>query len=358
VTWPRTTLRALEAIATPHGVDRYLELIHPMWTVRELRAVVTKVERVATDEVALTLRPNRRWRGFQAGQYLEVSVDVDGVRQVRHYSPSSSEHRQDGRVEITIKTHEHGRVSRWLATHAGRGLVVGLSDGRGEFLLPTPRAGRLLLISGGSGITPVLSMLRTLVDEQYEGELVFLHYARSPAHVAHLPLLRAIDAQHPNVRLVLACTRQPAGAAIHGHFEPAQLAAVAPWYAGAQTYLCGPPGLMGAVQKHYADKGIADRLHIERFTLRGAVAPDEDAVGTVAFGDVSVPNSGATLLEQAEAAGLNPAYGCRMGICFTCPKVKIAGCTRDIRTGGLHTDVDTAIQLCVSVPVGDVAIDM
>jgi ferredoxin-NADP reductase len=358
VSWPRTALRALEAIATPHGVDRYLELVHPMWTVREPRAVVTQVERVALDEVALTLRPNRRWRGFQAGQYVEVSLDIDGVRQVRHYSPSSSQHRHDGRVEITVKTHAHGRVSRWLGTHARRGLVVGLSDGRGEFLLPTPRPDRLLLVSGGSGITPVLSMLRTLIDEQYRGELVFLHYAQTAAHVAHLPLLRAIAAQHANVRLVLAGTRQAIGADIHGRFAPAQLTEVAPWYTEARAYLCGPPELMSEVQEHYAGKGIQERLHIERFTLRDVVLPDENAVGTVAFGAVAVPNSGATLLEQAEAAGLSPAYGCRMGICFTCPKVKISGCTRDVRTGELHTDVDTAIQLCVSVPVGDVAIDM
>jgi ferredoxin len=85
---------------------------------------------------------------------------------------------------------------------------------------------------------------------------------------------------------------------------------------------------------------------------------DADAAGAVRFGDVVVENSGATLLEQAEAAGLNPEFGCRMGICFSCTKVKTAGCTRNVRTGDLHTEPDTEIQLCISAPVGDVAIDL
>jgi ferredoxin len=73
---------------------------------------------------------------------------------------------------------------------------------------------------------------------------------------------------------------------------------------------------------------------------------------------VSAAGSGASLLEQAEAAGLRPEYGCRMGICFSCTQVKTSGCTRNILTGDLHTESDEEIQLCISVPVGDVALDL
>src|SRR5690242_8087656 len=96
-------LATLEALATPHGVDRYLELVHPMLTVRELRAVVTDVERATADTVTLTLRPTRQWRGFQAGQYVQITVEIDGVRRTRCYSPACSQHRPDGRIELTIK---------------------------------------------------------------------------------------------------------------------------------------------------------------------------------------------------------------------------------------------------------------
>jgi stearoyl-CoA 9-desaturase NADPH oxidoreductase len=347
-------LKLLEALATPHGVDRYLELVHPLLTVRELRAVVTDVRHTTADSVTLTLRPTRQWRGFKAGQFVQVAVDIDGVRRTRCYSPSCSQHRADGHIEITVKAHHEGLVSRWLHENARPGLVVGLTQADGTFSLPDPRPDRVLLISGGSGITPVLSMLRTLVDEGHRGEIVFLHYAPTRADVAQLSELRAL-AEHDNVRLVLALTRQTDGGDLHGRFDETQLAEIAPWYAEAETYLCGPPGLMAAVRAHYAAKGIEEQLHTEQFTPVGAPV-DGDATGQVRFGDTVVENSGATLLEQAEAAGLNPEYGCRMGICFTCTKIKTSGCTRNVRTGDIDSDPDTEVQLCISAPVGDVEI--
>jgi ferredoxin-NADP reductase len=352
-------LSVFEALATPHGVDRYLELVHPMLTVRELRAVVTEAERTTADSVTLTLRPTRQWRGFAAGQFVRVALDIDGVRRTRCYSPSCSQHRGDGRIEITVKAHERGAVSQYLLANARPGLVVGLSQPDGTFTLPTPRPAKTVLISGGSGITPVLSMLRTLVDENHPGEIVFLHYARTEQDVAHLVQLRELAARHRNVRLVLVYTNQREGGDLHGRFDETHLAQVAPWYAhDAETFLCGPPTLMAAIRAHYMAKGIEHTLHSEEFTAPVVTAVHGDATGRVRFGDTVVDNSGATLLEQAEAAGLTPEYGCRMGICFSCTKVKTAGCTRNVRTGDVHTEPDEEIQLCISAPVGDVAIDL
>jgi ferredoxin-NADP reductase len=351
-------LGVIEALATPHGVDRYLELVHPMLTVRELRAVVTDVQRSTADSVTLTLRPTRQWRGFQAGQFVQVAVDIDGVRQTRCYSPSCSQYRDDGRIEITVKAHPRGVVSQYLHANARPGLVLGLSQADGTFTLPAQRPDRTVLISGGSGITPVLSMLRTLVDEGHDGETVFLHYAFTEADVAQLAELRKLTARHRSVRLVLAYTKQADGGDLHGRFDETHLAEVAPWYAEGETYLCGPPGLTATIREHYADKGIEDALHTEEFTPPVVAPTDDDAGGTVSFGGLVVENSGGTLLEQAEAAGLTPDYGCRMGICFTCTTVKTSGCTRNVLTGDLHTDPDTEVQLCISAPVGDVIIDL
>ena len=354
----RRALRLLETLATPHDVDRYLELVHPMLTVRELRAVVVSVDRSTPGSVVLTLRPNRRWPGFAAGQYVQVAFAIDGVRHVRCYSPCSSQHRPDGRIELTVRAHEHGRASRYLARQARPGLVVGLSPADGTFRLPEPRPERIVLISAGSGITPVLSMLRTLVDEDHRGTVLFLHYARTEAEVAHLAELRRIAARRHNMRILFGFTRQSAAGDLAGRFHAAHLSA-APWYADAHTYLCGPPSLQNAVRDHYRTLGIAELLHVEQFTLRGTItAPTEEATGIVRFGELAVPNSGGTLLEQAEAAGLHPDYGCRMGICFTCPRTKIEGCTRNVRTGELSSEPDTEVQLCISAPVGDVRIEL
>lgn len=323
-----------------------------MLTMRELRAEVTRVHRSTPDTVTLTLRLTRQWRGFSAGQYVRVTVDIDGIRRTRCYSPACSQHQGDSRIELTIKAHTGGLVSQYLYTRARPGLVVGLSQAEGTFTLPQARPGRILLISGGSGITPVLSMLRTLTDEDYPGQITFLHYANTEADVPYRKELRAL-AKHPNVRMVLAYTTTD------GLFRKEQLSAAEPRFAQAQTYLCGPPGLMRGVREVFEAEGLSERLHTEDFT---PVAPtvDGSAEGQVNFrrSNLSQANSGRTLLEQAEIAGLNPAHGCRMGICFSCTQVKKSGYVRDIRTGDVSAEEDEQIQLCISVPVGDVAIDL
>lgn len=352
----RSPLRLFEALATPHGVDRYLELVNPMLTVRDLRAEVTEMHRSTHDSVTLTLRPTRRWRGFRAGQFVQVTVVIDGVRRTRCYSPTCSQYRDDGRIELTIKAHPDGLVSQYLHATARPGLVIGLAQADGMFVLPDERPRRILLVSGGSGITPVLSMLRTLCDEGYDGEVVFLHYAYTARDVAHRSELQALADAHDNVRVVLAYTDTDAGE-LTGFFGQEHLDAVAPWHRDGQTFLCGPPGLMRAVREHYKHVDLLDRLHVEEFAPPLAAVAD-DATGTVSFeaSGTSADNDGATLLEQAEAAGLTPEYGCRMGICFSCTQIKTSGCTRNIRTGDTNSDPDAEIQLCINVPVGDVAI--
>ncbi|MDQ3576489.1 MAG: ferredoxin reductase [Actinomycetota bacterium] len=340
-------LRLLEALATPHGVDRFLELLHPMLVIRELRGELTSVHRTTPDTVTLTVRPNRRWRGFTAGQYVRVSVDIDGVRHTRCYSPASSQHR-DSQFELTVKAHPKGTVSRWLHRNARPGLVLHLSQPDGRFTLPVERPDKIVLISGGSGITPVLSMLRTLADEKYAGKVAFLHYANHEGDVPDLADLRT----HDSVRLTYTDT--------DGFFTEKQLRAAAPWFVDAQTYLCGPVGLMRGVREVYDHLGLSDRLHTEDFAPAPVTLDAEDATGDLSFARsaLSAPNTGQTVLEQAEAAGLTPEHGCRMGICFSCTRVKTSGCVRDTRNGDLRADPDEEIQLCVSVPVGDVTIDL
>ncbi|KAA0022870.1 ferredoxin reductase [Antrihabitans cavernicola] len=346
----------VEALATPHHVDRYLELLDPMATVRDMRAEVTAVHKSTDDTVTLTLRPTRHWLGFHAGQFVQVGVVIDGVRHTRCYSPACSQHRNDGHIELTVKAHPDGLVSQYLHRNARVGLVVDLSQASGAFRMPNARPASVLLISGGSGITPVLSMLRTLVDENYRGQITFLHYAYTEQDVSYRAELDRIAAANDNVNLVLAYTDQQTGGDLHGFFDQAHLDAAAPWHRDAETYLCGPPGLMRGVRELFRDIDLEDRLHTEEFAP--PVVATEDATGTASFSTSGIEsaNAGANLLEQAEAAGLTPEYGCRMGICFTCTSTKISGCTKNLRTGEIDNDPDQPIQLCISAAVGDVEI--
>ncbi|MFF0814485.1 ferredoxin reductase [Rhodococcus sp. NPDC003318] len=353
---PSRLLSLFEAMATPHPLDRYLELVDPMATVRDLRAEVVEVRRPTPGSVTLTLRPTRQWDGFRCGQFVRIGVVIDGVRHARCFSPAGSEH--GAGIELTVKAHGGGLVSGYLYRHARVGLVVGLSQADGTFVLPRPRPSKVLLISGGSGITPVISMLRTLVDEGHRGDVTLLHYADRADAVPYLRELRALSDGRSNVNVVLAYTHSRGGD-LAGRFCAEHLRAAAPWFAQAQTYLCGPPALMRSVRELFDERNLGDRLHTEEFSP--VLAPtDADADGSVTFAasDVTARNVGTSLLEQAENSGLTPEYGCRMGICFTCTTVKTSGCTRNLRTGELDHDPDKPIQLCVNAAVGDVTLDL
>jgi stearoyl-CoA 9-desaturase NADPH oxidoreductase len=349
----------VDTLTTPHGVDRYLELVNPMWTVRETRALVEDVRREAPGVATLTLRPSGSWRGVLAGQHVQLGVLVDGVRRTRAFSLSSSQHRRDGRVTITVKAHEDGYVSRFLTERLTVGTVVHLSPAEGEFTLPTPRPERLVMVSAGSGITPVMAMLRTLRDEGYAGSATFLHYARSAEDTIFAAELAELATECACADVTVVHTRGNGPARLSGRFSAEHLTAVAPDFADAPGYVCGPHGFVEQVQRAYDDAGAADRLHVEYFKTP-AIAADPAAEGTVEFrrSRVYARNTGQTLLEQAEAAGLTPAYGCRMGICKTCTTRKSEGVVRNVLDGAESTLPDEDIQICVSAPVSGCALDL
>ncbi len=354
---PRRLLKSplVDLLVGPHGIDRYLELIRPDLTVRDARARVVAVHRQTPRSVTLTLRPNAAWSGFRAGQFARIGVDIDGVRRTRTYSPSCSQHRSDGLLELTVTTHPEGLVSRHLQHQLRPGQILHLGHAQGDFELPQERPQRLVLISGGSGVTPVLSMLRTLCDEGHDGEIAFIHYARTSDDWLYRHEVEALAAARPQVSVSYVATREGGR-----HFgEHAVRALVGDFdAAGTTAAVCGPPSLIEAVRAVW--KAAPERVLAETFTPPSLTVSGAAADGTLRFlrSGIAAPIAEGTLLEQAEAAGLTPDFGCRMGICHTCTCRKTAGAVRDIRTGEVSAEEDVDIQLCVSVPAGDVALKL
>jgi ferredoxin-NADP reductase len=329
----------VDLLVGPHGIDRYLELVRPTLTVSDARAEVLAVRHQTPRSVTLTLRPNAAWRGFRAGQFVRVGVEIDGVRRTRTYSPASSEHAAE--LELTATVHPEGLVSGHLRERLAPGAVLHLGEAGGEFVLPRPLPDRLVLISGGSGVTPILSMLRTLRDEAYRGEIDFIHFARTAGDWLYRAEVEAL----PGVRARFIATRESGGHLHDQILDTSALAAV-----------CGPPALLDAAR----DLFPTDRLLTETFTPPSLTVTGAAAQGTLRFlrSGHEAPIAGGTLLEQAEAAGLAPDFGCRMGICHTCTCRKTAGAVRDMRTGAISDEEDEDIQLCVSIPAGDVALEI
>lgn len=361
--------KAVAALTSPHGVDRYLEMFNPMWAATEVRARVVDIHRENPDATGsapvatLTLQPTSTWRGHRAGQYVQVGVDLPGSarRYTRCFSISSPASLPGERITLTIRANDEGQVSKFLVNEAEVGQMLHLSQAEGDFTLPfTPTTGgpdRVLMISGGSGITPVMSQVRTLLRDvprlgteggRLNRKVTFLHFARSEADQIFAEELAAIAAADNNVEVHLRY-----GDATFSDFE---LRRLVPDFKDTDTWACGPSGLIELVRAAYGEDN--PRLRVEFFK------PPAFSTG-VAGGEVSftrsgqaAENSGATLLEQAEALGLKPEFGCRMGICFSCTKTKTDGTVRNVLTGEESSLPDEDIRICVSAPVGDCSVEL
>jgi ferredoxin-NADP reductase len=356
----RRAIRMFDAAATPYGVDRYVELVRPSWSSTEVRAKVVKAARTTPRTVTLTLRPNGNWRGFRAGQYTQLTVEIDGVRHTRCYSMANAATTRDGLLELSVTAQAGGKVSRHLRESAGKGLIVGLSAAQGLFTLPDTEPDRLLLVSGGSGITPVMSMLRTRCALGWTNPVTFLHYALTEPDMLYGDELEVVARTAPNVRLVRVFTDRPGTGDLDGFLTLDHLDAADPHWRDAEAFVCGPAPLMESARTLFEGAGRSDHFHTEAFTLTQFTAEAGTVEGTVRFGasEIGVPSNGSPLLVQAEAAGLNPLFGCRMGICHTCTRNLCSGVVRDAVTGTLTNGPDVNIRICVSVPVGDVEIDL
>jgi ferredoxin-NADP reductase len=332
----------LDLLTGPHGVDRYTELVTPTWTSGEARAKVVGVRRQTSRSVTLTLEPNQVFTGFRAGQHINLTVEIDGRRRTRCYSPASAE--GVNLIELTVGRHDGGLVSAYLCDHARPGMVVGLDSVGGDFTLPASRPRRILFVAGGSGITPVLSMARTLSAEGYDGDVAVIHYARSAAEACYRDELAAM----PGIRVLHGYTRDTAGTDLHGRFCAEHLAATLP--DADLVFVCGPPELAAAVREVHPD-ALAESFVPPAFTAAASG-------GQVSFADsgVAVTDDGRPLLEQAEAAGLTPESGCRMGICHSCTRRKTSGVVKNLITGAVSGVDEEDVQICVSAPLGDVEI--
>ncbi len=356
----RGAIRVFDAVATPTGVDRYVELVRPSWSSTEVRAKVVRVERTTPRSVTLTLRPNSNWLGFRAGQFTQLTVEIDGVQHTRCYSMTNAATDASGLLELCVTAHPMGLVSQHLREAVRPGQVLRLTRPQGYFTLPATEPDRLLLVSGGSGITPVLSMLRTRCALGWQKPVTFLHYALRASDMLYREELAALARTSPGLRLVSVFTDEPGTGDLDGFLSAAQLDAADPRWREAETFVCGPDALMGAARSLFEEAGRAEHFHTEAFTLGQIAAEAGQVDGTVLFAnsELAVPSDGMPILVQAERAGLSPLHGCRMGICHTCTRQLCAGVVRDAVTGELTSGPDTNIRICVSVPMGDIEIDL
>lgn len=341
-------VRLAELAATPLVPADYLDLLDPLRSGAALRGRIVAVTPETADAVTLTVEAGRGWAGHVPGQYVRIGVDVDGVRQWRAYSVTSAPGGR--RFTLTVKAMPGGVVSNHLVHHATVGTVVQLDQACGEFVIPSPRSTRALFVTAGSGITPVMGMLRShdLTD------VVLVHSAPQAADVVFGSELRALAAAG-RIRLVERHTDTD------GMIDVAELTELVPDLLERSAWACGPTGLLDALDGYYDDLGIPERLTTERFRPSVLVTGVGGPVTFSRSGTVVEADGATPLLDAGEAAGVLMPSGCRMGICFGCVVPLREGAVRDLRTGDLTTAAvgdDVLVQTCVSAAAGACDLDL
>ncbi|MCI3900134.1 ferredoxin reductase [Streptomyces spectabilis] len=347
-------MTAVSWLTSPLSPDDYLGLLDPLWSARHPAGRVTAVLPEGPAAATLVIRPGRGWHGHRAGQYLPVGVEIDGVRHWRTYSITSS---AADAPTITVKALRGGRVSPHLVHRTRPGTVLRLGPAQGEFVLPRPLPDRLLFVTAGSGITPVMGMLRTLAG--HPGPVpptLLLHSAPRPEECLFRAELAVMEARTPWLDVHLTYTRTD------GRLTPDRIAALCPDWRRRDAWVCGPSGLLDAAERSWEGAGVRERLRLERFRLAPLPPRGSGAVGVpVLFGRSGVEAAAGPsvpLLDVGETAGVTMPYGCRRGICFGCLAPLAEGNVRDLRTGQVHGGPGEMIQTCVNAAAGPLVLDL
>jgi ferredoxin-NADP reductase len=348
------TARAIaERITTPLLPDDYLKLANPLWSARELRGRVIEVRRETVDSATLVIKPGWGFSfDYEPGQYIGIGVLIDGRWRWRSYSLTSSPVRGSRTITITVKAMPEGFLSTHLVGGVAPGTIVRLAAPQGNFVMPDPAPASVLFITGGSGITPVMSMLRTLTRRDQITDVVHLHSAPTESDVMFGAELAELAQAQDGYRVRMRSTRT------EGRLDLSRLDDEVPDWRERQTWACGPEGMLNAAERVWQAAGIVERLHLERFAVSKAAVHGQG--GTVEFarsGKTLTVDAATPLMDAGEQVGVQMPFGCRMGICQSCVVGLLDGHVRDLRTG-VEKEPGTRIQTCVSAASGDCVLDI
>lgn len=341
-------------------LKRYLQpllaSLIPGFHVDLYRAKVVSGEWQSKNMFSLTLKVSRSWGSFNPGQHILVTLNHNGRYISRPFSISSSlQHWQQKQcIRITCRVNNRGELTPLLSLQSV-GEVLNISRASGDFGWQD-RLRTKVLLAAGSGITPLYSMLMSQVD--WKAPVILCYRFRSEIEAAFLPELRQLAAAQPLFTLLLSDSSQ----------KPWQetLTELPLSSPDTQYLLCGPSAFMQQTRSALGKVQIPHEcIFQEQFgpvSLTPSDSMADNQILSVLFTRAGSQQQAKTtdaqnLLQIAEQQGLNPSFGCRMGVCYQCVCQKVSGQIRDLRTGKLSTQGEEQIQLCVSQPVTNVVIE-
>lgn len=338
---------------TPLLPDDYLHLINPLWSARELRGRIIGVHKETDVSATVTIKTGWGFpTSYQAGQYVGIGLEVDGRWHWRSYSLTSFGENTDDTISITVKANPDGFLSTHLVDGVAPGTVIRLAAPQGDFHLPEPLPESILFLTAGSGVTPVMGMLRAMRARNQIPDTVHVHSAPTRDQVIFLRELEELHQSVPTYSLALQLTR------VDGKFSADDLDAQVPHWRERTCWACGPVAFLDDIEACYERAGLRDQLHVERFAIARTDVGGEGGTVTFARSGKSAEIDGATtLLEAGEELGIQMPFGCRMGICQTCVVPLAKGYVRDLRNGQERREGER-VQTCISSVSGECTLDL
>jgi glycine betaine catabolism B len=312
---------------------------------------------------------------FEPGQFLTFTFRIDGADIQRCYTISSPA-TVDATISITVKRVPGGKVSPWLHANLKVGDLVGAEGPNGVFTpAAVPPAEQFLFLSGGSGITPLLSMTRTFADLADDRDIVFIHAARTPADIIMRDELARLVRRMPRLRVihvVEATDGERQWPGFVGRVDQALLTMAVPDLINRAVMCCGPAPFMKAMKQLAMAAGVQPENYAEEsfnfdMVSEADITPPAIAASVAMTFDITFAKSNRvfpcdstmTILEAARRAGVPLASGCAKGLCGTCKSRKLAGAVDMKHSGGIRQrEIDQGLFLpCCSRPLEDVSID-
>jgi len=330
-----------------------------------LTATLTRIELETHDTKSYFFNAEKTLNQHKAGAHINIEFDANGQTVNRTYTLSSSpeltfDTTPAKEFSITVKRVNEGLASNWLFENLVEGKQISVSQPQGSFVLPYQPSGKLLMLSAGSGITPLMSMLRYLAQTGNRSDITFLHYAQSDDDIIFHNELKNLSAAKENIKTHFSVEHLKNAQTTHsnndfyqGRISKKQLSTIVPDLHEREIYLCGPQPFMKATVKILDQlKFKPSQLHLENFTADLSAATQLGYSAQLSFSSLtqSIQSSPSrTILEEAEAAGLKPVSACRTGICRSCRCKKTSGTTVNLMTGEESNDAGDYILPCVSV---------
>lgn len=347
----KTPFNALtDSVVEKHTINFWMQKLNPLWSVNQPLGKIVHKENAAEDTISLKIQVNRLFKFGEAGQHHPVYVVVNGIRYERSYSLTQLDQQH---VLLTVKVVNSGKVSNWFAETAKVGDVIEFGLPYGDMTLPQ-QPSPMLLLAAGSGITPMLSLLNTLSEQNNVKQPVQLWYwVKKDQDVAFTARFAELAAKHPEFSFKIFATQEATPAA---RLDESYLVNIQN-IEQSTVYACGPSGFVSTVESLFAQ---AKNLKTEAFSMS---VTDQSEIGfvnvtlTQSNKIITIPK-GQSILTSLEQQNIKPQHGCRMGICNKCACNKVEGSTKNLVNGAQNKEPGNLLKICVNSAQTDLVIDL